>query len=227
LLELDVIKQYRSRKRTVRVQAKATLDASKIVAIYGKSGVGKSTVLRMIAGLEQPDTGSVQFKGTTWFSSDEKVNLPIPQRKIGFVFQDFNLFPTMTVQQNLEYACTTGKWTDAIDALIDALDVRSLLPAHPSELSSGQQQRVAILRSLCQQPDVLLLDEPFSALDDDTIAELIRAIKHIHSVQHTAIVFVSHRKDVIFALAEEVLYLKPGGVVSIGSPEELLKKSLM
>lgn len=198
------------------------INPEKITAIYGKSGVGKSSVLRMIAGLDQPDSGLVKLGDQLWFSSEDRVNLPVSERKIGFVFQDYSLFATMTVEQNMQYASKDGIIPQSIMEMVNALGLGGLLSSFPDELSGGQNQRAAVLRSLCQEPDVLLLDEPFSALDDDSIADLVAALKMAKSRYGTAILIVSHRKDVLLSMADEVIHLKEDGLFNQGLPSELL-----
>ena len=162
----------------------------------------------MIAGLETPDRGKIAFNDELWYSSDHKVNVSVGDRKLGFVFQDYNLFPNMTVEKNLKYASADGTIPKRITALLNSVGLSSLLGAYPNELSGGQRQRIALLRALCQEPELLLLDEPFSALDDEAIAELIQEIKLIQESLNTTIIVVSHRKDVIFKMANYVVHPK-------------------
>lgn len=225
MLDINVHKRYRSKRRQVDIACVATIEDSMTTAFYGKSGIGKSAVLRMIAGLEPPDSGKIVFNGVTWFSSDDKINLPIAKRKLGFVFQDYNLFPNMTVEQNLKYASEKGDINATIKQILDVTGLNSLLKSYPHELSGGQNQRVAIVRSLSQAPELLLLDEPFSALDDEAIHDLIEQIKTIQQEFNMMIIVISHRKDVIFEMAQSVVYLKPQGNVEQGNPKEILERS--
>lgn len=205
------------------MHCKGTFELGVTSAIYGKSGVGKSTVLRMIAGLEKADKGIIQFNDTFWFDESKKINLPIADRNIGFVFQDFNLFPNMTVEGNLKYA--SGKTiSDQIIHLLEVTGLKHLLNSYPKELSGGERQRVSIVRALCQNPELLLLDEPFSALDDEAIGDLIREIKTIQAEIGTTVIVISHRKDVIFEMAASVIHMKGDGSVVQGKPAELLTK---
>ena len=219
MLKIDLHKTFKTRQRTVEIDCKAEFPLGVTSAIYGKSGIGKSTVLRMIAGLEQADSGFIHFKEEVWF--DEKKNLPIPKRNIGFVFQDFNLFPNMTVEGNLKYA--TGKTIPPeIMDLMEVTDLSKLLKSHPYELSGGERQRVSIVQALCQKPKLLLLDEPFSALDDEAIGDLIREIRLIQKEMETTVIMVSHRKDVIFEMANSVVHLQKEAPVRQGKPQDLL-----
>ena len=225
MLDINVHKRYRSKRRQVDIGCVARIEDSMTTAFYGKSGIGKSAVLRMIAGLEPPDSGKIVFNGVTWFSSDDKINLPIAKRKLGFVFQDYNLFPNMTVEQNLKYASEKGDINVTIKQILNVTGLNSLLKSYPHELSGGQNQRVAIVRALSQAPELLLLDEPFSALDDEAIHDLIEQIKTIQQDFNMMIIVISHRKDVIFEMAQSVVYLKPQGNVEQGNPKEILKRS--
>lgn len=224
MLDISIHKRFTEKKRQVEIACTASFKPAMTTALYGKSGVGKSTILRMIAGFERPDTGTISYNGTIWFSSEQGINLPISERKLGFVFQDYNLFPTMTVEGNLNYATVGGVIAPDIRQLVDSLELTSLLNSYPNQLSGGQRQRIAIVRALCQKPELLLLDEPFSALDDDAISELITEIQFIQKSLSMMIIVVSHRKDVIFEMAEQVVHLKEGGVV-IGTPAETLTRT--
>ena len=225
MLDIKVHKRYSSRRRQVDIDCVATIEDSITTAFYGKSGIGKSSILRMIAGLESPDSGTIVFNGVTWFSSEKKINVPIANRKLGFVFQDYNLFPNMTVERNLKYASSENKIAPEIIQIVDSTGLTQLLASYPDELSGGQKQRVAILRALCQKPEILLLDEPFSALDDEAISEIISEIKLIQENLNMTIIVISHRKDVIFEMAESVVYMKPHGKIEQGHPDKTLERS--
>ncbi len=226
MLSINIHKEFQSKRRNVRIQLDTTILDGKITALYGKSGVGKSSILRMIAGLETPDGGEILKDEQTWYSKEKKISIPVAKRNLGFVFQDYNLFPAMSIQKNLEYASENGSIPPEVKSVMKAIGAESLLSAFPAELSGGQKQRVAILRALCQQPDLLLLDEPFSALDDDTISELIKELATIRSTQLITVIIVSHRKDIIFAMADEVIELLEDGSFNQGKPEEVLSKSI-
>lgn len=224
MLKVDIHKEYKSKRRRVRIDCSFSIKPSVTTALYGKSGIGKSSVLRMIAGLEAPEEGNILFNNVEWFSSVDKINIPIAKRSLGFVFQDYNLFPNMTVEKNLKYASSNGIIPKRIGAILSTVGLSSLMNTFPDELSGGQRQRIALLRALCQEPDLLLLDEPFSALDDESIAELIKEIKLIQEKLNTTIIVVSHRKDIIFKMADDVVHLKPNGKIIQGKPEDILKR---
>jgi len=224
LFRINIHKKYFSKNRIVEIGCSVENIIGETIALYGKSGIGKSTVLRMIAGLETPDSGDIEFNNTVWFSKEKGINLPISERKIGFVFQDYNLFPTMTVEKNLKYASHNNTISPIIKALIKSLQLDDLLQNYPSELSGGQRQRIAIVRAICQEPQLLLLDEPFSALDDDSIEELMNEIKFIQKDFGTKVMIISHRKDVVLSMSDYVIIMTPEQKTLMGLPSELLVK---
>ena len=225
MFDLDIHKHFKSRRREVDISLKAKFSSEGTIALYGPSGVGKSSILRMLAGLETPDSGHIGFEEKVWFNKAESINLPIKERKIGFVFQDYNLFPNMTVSKNLSYASNNGKVAESIWELMDLTGLIDLKDDYPHELSGGQRQRVSILRALCQEPQLLLLDEPFSALDDDAIRLFIDEVKLIQTKRKMSIMVVSHRKDVIFEMADLVVKMELGKPTECGKPSDVLTRT--
>jgi molybdate transport system ATP-binding protein len=223
LLKIDLHKTYSTKERVVQVDCQAQFELGKTSAIYGKSGFVKSTVLRIIAGLEKADKGCIYFNEEKWFEDVSKTNLSIAARNIGFVFQDFNLFPNMTVEKNLKYA-TGNEITPEIKHLLEVTDLTKLLKSYPRDLSGGERQRASIVRALCQTPKLLLLDEPFSALDDEAIGDLIHEIKLIQAEIETTVILVSHRKYVILEMADTVVYMSKGEQTKQGIPANLLQR---
>ncbi|WP_295717914.1 ATP-binding cassette domain-containing protein [Mucilaginibacter sp.] len=160
-----------------------------ITKIYGPSGSGKTTFLKLIAGLINPEKGTIIADGVTWFDTAAKVNLVTQKRNVGFVFQQYALFPNMTVRQHLEYATTDAQW---IKRLLLLGKLETLQTHKPEYLSGGQQQRLAILRAMTTKPKLLLMDEPFSALDPKMKTELIAELKIILQELGTTTLIVSH-----------------------------------
>jgi molybdate transport system ATP-binding protein len=160
-----------------------------ITKIYGPSGSGKSTFLKVIAGLVTPEKGTIIADGVTWSNAETKINLPTQKRNTGFVFQQYALFPNMTVKQHLEYATADGAWINRL-LLLGKLD--TLQEHKPDYLSGGQQQRLAILRALATKPRLLLMDEPFSALDPKMKTELIAELKAVIAELKITTLIVSH-----------------------------------
>jgi len=160
-----------------------------VTKIHGPSGSGKTTFLKVIAGLINPEKGIIKADNETWFNSETKISLSTQKRNIGFVFQQYALFPNMTVRQHLEYATDNEKW---ISKLLLLGKLESLQTHKPDYLSGGQQQRLAILRALATKPRLLLMDEPFSALDPKMKTELIAELKILLKELNITTIIVSH-----------------------------------
>ncbi|MEZ2336075.1 ATP-binding cassette domain-containing protein [Mucilaginibacter sp. RCC_168] len=171
-----------------------------ITKIYGPSGSGKTTSLKVIAGLLTPEQGTIITDGITWFNAETKINLPPQKRNTGFVFQQYALFPNMTVRQHLEYATKDEAWIKRL-LLLGKLD--TLQEHKPDYLSGGQQQRLAILRALATKPRILLMDEPFSALDAKMKAELIMELKTVIKELNITTLIVSHNPQELEGWADE------------------------
>jgi ABC-type sulfate/molybdate transport systems, ATPase component len=197
-----------------------TIQENEFIAIYGKSGSGKTTILRMIAGLEKPEEGFIIFKDIVYFDSKKKIHLPPQKRNVGFVFQNYALFPNMTVLENLEYAAENHR-KNQIEELLELLDLYQLKDRYPNALSGGQQQRVALARALVRNPKILLLDEPLSALDPFTRTRLQEEIRKIHKYYQLTTILVSHDKPEVFKLSDRVLILEDGKICNVGKPHEV------
>lgn len=197
-----------------------TIQENEFIAIYGKSGSGKTTILRMIAGLEKPEEGFITFKDIVYFDSKKKIHLPPQKRNVGFVFQNYALFPNMTVLENLEYAAEKHR-KNQIEELLELLDLYQLKDRYPNALSGGQQQRVALARALVRNPKILLLDEPLSALDPFTRTRLQEEIRKIHKYYQLTTILVSHDKPEVFKLSDRVLILEDGKICNVGKPHEV------
>nr|WP_067056761.1 ATP-binding cassette domain-containing protein [Mucilaginibacter sp. L294] len=160
-----------------------------ITRITGPSGAGKTTFLKMIAGLITPDSGIIKTNSITWFDAAQKINLSPQQRRVGFVFQDYALFPNMTVKQHLEYATDDAEW---INRLLHIGGLDTFADHRPGHLSGGQQQRLAIMRALAIKPKLLLMDEPFSALDLKMKSALIADLQVLFTKLGATTLIVSH-----------------------------------
>lgn len=175
-----------------------------IVAIQGKSGQGKSTILRIIAGLEQPISGEVLIDG------ENVSNIPTNKRRVGFVFQNHALFPHLTIRKNIEYglyAFSKQEKTDLVNEISEKVEIKDLLERYPHEISGGQKQRVAIARSLVLKPSVLLLDEPFTALDQELKDAIRKDIKKILEMFEITTLLVTHDIEDAKALNARVINL--------------------
>lgn len=200
-------------------------DAHQIIAIYGPSGVGKTSILRMIAGLLKPDGGFLQVDNRDWYHAENQVALPPGDRNVGFVFQDYALFPNMSVIQNIEFAIPKDGDRKMAEELIRHFDLNELRNSTPDKLSGGQQQRVAVARAFAQQPNVLCLDEPLSALDHSLRTKLQDFILEEHKKRPFTILMVSHDVAEIFKMADRVLHLKDGKVLKYNTPEVVFSDS--
>lgn len=174
----------------------------KIYAIKGPSGIGKTTVLNMIAGLREPDDAYIEINGHVLKDSRNNVDVKIQQRHIGYLFQDYQLFPNMTVYQNITFM---AKPSEHIENLLNELNIKHLTKQYPATLSGGESQRVALARALSTKPDIILLDEPFSSLDDATKEEGMQLVKRIFHEWRIPIIFVTHSNYEAEQLADEVI----------------------
>ncbi len=191
-----------------------------LLALLGPSGSGKTTLLRVLAGLEVPDVGTVQEDG------HDLTSLGARDRNVGLVFQHFALFPHLDVFENIAFALRVRKRPDAevrarVDELLHLVQLGGLAHRRPAELSGGQRQRVALARALAARPRVLLLDEPFSALDAKVRHELRAWLRQLHEELGTTTVFVTHDQDEAFELADRVAVFHRGRIEQVGTPDEI------
>jgi|688.fasta_scaffold02287_30 sulfate transport system ATP-binding protein len=196
------------------------IDSGSLVALLGPSGSGKSTLLRLIAGLDQADSGRV------WITGEEATDRSVQDRHVGFVFQHFALFKHRTVRRNVAFGLELRRWKkDAIrrrvDELLDLVQLRGYGGRYPSQLSGGQRQRVALARALAVQPRVLLLDEPFSALDAKVRKELRAWLRNLHDEMHVTTVIVTHDQEEAMEVADRIVVMNEGRIEQIGSPAEI------
>lgn len=191
-----------------------------ITGIFGPSGAGKSTLFNAINGVVKPNDGSIKLNGNTIFSSSKKTNLPLHKRKIGVVFQDFKLFPHLSAKENLLFA-KNAKEGQLFDKVVEMLNIKRLLGRKPALLSGGEKQRIAIGRAILSQPDILLLDEPFSALDSKIKNEIIDFIKQIPAHFNIPILIISHELSDILQLSSEIILIKDGKILNKGSIYDL------
>ena len=185
------------------------------VALAGPSGAGKTTVLRAIAGLARPDRGRVRCGGETWFDQSRGIDLAPEQRSVGYVFQDYALFPHLTVAQNVRLG-------GPVDGLLERFGIAHLAAARPPDLSGGERQRVALARALARRPAVLLMDEPLAALDARTRARVRGELRALLSELDLPTLLVTHDYEDAVALADRVAVLVEGTIVQVGTPEELI-----
>jgi sulfate transport system ATP-binding protein len=197
-----------------------------LVALLGPSGSGKTTLLRIISGLEQPDPGS----GAIRFHDEDVRGRPIGDRRAGFVFQHYALFRHMTVFDNIAFGLrvrpraerpSKDEIRDRVHALLELVQMRSLAHRHPSQLSGGQRQRVALARALAVEPRILLLDEPFGALDAKVRKELRAWLRRLHEQIHVTTVFVTHDQDEALEVSDQVVVMNAGRIEQVGTPDSV------
>jgi sulfate transport system ATP-binding protein len=191
-----------------------------LTALLGPSGSGKSTLLRVIAGLEQADSGTVTISG------DEVTGAPPQAREVGFVFQHYAAFKHMTVWDNVAFGLSIRKRPEAeikdrVDELLELVHLNGLAGRYPSQLSGGQRQRMALARALAVQPKVLLLDEPFGALDAKVREELRAWLRRLHDEMHVTTIFVTHDQEEAMDVAEQLVVMNDGKVEQAGSATDL------
>jgi len=189
MISIDIEKKLKAYKGQHILQIKQQFAAGSITKIYGPSGAGKTTLLKTIAGFTGPERGKIIVNDVVWFDAEIKINLPPQSRMAGFVFQDYALFPNMTVREHLAYATTDNEW---INRLLAIGKLEPFATHKPEYLSGGQQQRLAILRALAIKPKLLLMDEPFSALDSDNKSALIEELKIIFKELAVTVLIVTH-----------------------------------
>lgn len=200
------------------------IPAGELVALLGPSGSGKTTLLRVIAGLETPDDGIIRFNG------EDTTNRHIRERQVGFVFQHYALFRHMTVFENVAFGLRVKphrmrpgnkEIRDKVTELLQLVQLEELSNRHPSQLSGGQRQRIALARALAVKPKILLLDEPFGALDARVRSELRRWLRRLHDEIHVTSIFVTHDQEEALEVADRVVVMNEGKIEQVGTPDEV------
>lgn len=198
--------------------------SGELVALLGPSGCGKTTLLRIIAGLENPDTGSIVING------EDSTNRHVHERQVGFVFQHYALFRHMTVFENVAFGLRVRprklrpnekQIRDKVMSLLQLVQLDWLADRYPNQLSGGQRQRIALARALAVEPQLLLLDEPFGALDAKVRKDLRRWLRSLHDELHITSVFVTHDQEEALEVADRVVVLNKGGIEQVGTPDEV------
>jgi molybdate transport system ATP-binding protein len=225
MLECSLAKTLSGEAGTIDLTVDLSLGETEFVTLYGKSGCGKTTILRMLAGLTTPERGRICVNGRVWFDSGKKINLPPQKRKVGFVFQDYALFPAMTVRQNCVYALPRGSEKSTADDLLDMVGMRALTGCYPDRLSGGQKQRVALARALASRPRFLLLDEPLSSLDQEMREEMHTELEKVRQKMKICTILVSHDQREIFRLSDKVFKIHNGKISAQGTPAQVFGPS--
>lgn len=195
------------------------VEVGQVLILWGPSGSGKTTILECIAGLRTPDSGEIELNGRMLFNSQERINVPSRQRGIGYLFQNYALFPHMTVEENVRFGLqaqriSPKKQKVLYQDLLDSFGVGHLLKRYPSQLSGGEKQRVALARALVVNPQLLLLDEPFSALDRETKLSLRQQLVSLHQQWKIPMILVTHDQEDAEELGDIFINLHYGQVIN-------------
>jgi molybdate transport system ATP-binding protein len=217
---IDVEKRMLTANGLMNLVVQTTIQNGELLALFGESGAGKTTLLRILAGLLTPDKGIIRFGSTVWFDSGKQINVSPQNRNISLMFQDYALFPNMTVEQNIQFA-QPEKNQSAVNELLSLFGLSEFRKRKPNGLSGGQKQRVALARALARKPQLLLLDEPLSALDAEMRNALQDEIAQAHQLLGVTTIMVSHDLNEVFRLASQVLCIENGTITRSGKPEEV------
>jgi len=220
-IRCQVVKMLQTSEGPLPLDLSFQVEKGSFLTIYGRSGAGKTTLLRILAGLTDPEEGSIVVEEETWLDTGRSVNLAARKRSVGLVFQDFALFPHLSVKGNLLFALKKGEDRRLVDELIEIMELGALQDSRPAQLSGGQQQRVALARAIARKPRLLLLDEPLSALDDEMRHKLQDCLLEVHRHYHLTTILVSHHLPEIFRLSDEVICLEKGRIQQRGRPADI------
>jgi len=226
----DLVARFQKRfvrSATIDIDFVQSTTGFSVTALIGPSGCGKTTMLRCLAGLTRPDQGTIQFRGRTWFDSTTKTELSPQQRDIGFLFQDYALFPHLTVEENIGFGLrhlTDAERRSRVTEILKQFDLKGLERRLPRQLSGGQQQRVALGRVLVRKPKLLLLDEPLSALDALLREQLRGELRQILADFGTPVILITHDRVEAISLADRVAVMSAGRIEQIGTIQEVFTR---
>jgi len=221
MIDIDVKIDLDTANGKKEAHYKLDIHSNEFITLFGKSGAGKTTLLRLIAGLETPKSGRIIVNDEVWF--DNKINLPPQKRGAGFVFQDYALFPTMSVRNNILYGCKSDEQKKSLNKLLSLMELESLANSYPHQLSGGQKQRVALARALINEPKILLLDEPLSALDNEMRIKLQNELLSIHKEFKIPALLVSHDISETIRLSDRVAIIEEGKVERYDTPVNIFR----
>jgi molybdate transport system ATP-binding protein len=221
MIELSFIKKLKSSSGEMILDVELSLEEGQLVTLYGKSGAGKTTLLLVLAGLLRPEKGHIKVGNEIWTDTEKNIQLAAQKRNVGFVFQEYALFPNMTIRENLLFALNKGQSEKIVDHLVDIIDLGQLQDRKPTTLSGGQKQRVALARALVKKPKLLLLDEPLSALDHEMRAKLQSYIMEVHKEFGLTTILISHDVSEIIRLSDYLVEIDQGKVIRQGIPTDI------
>jgi len=220
MIKINIKKYLNTADGALEAHFELSIHDGEFLTLFGPSGAGKTTLMRMIAGLETPNSGRIEVDDEVWFDSTQKINLSPQKRSIGFVFQDYALFPTMSVRENLLFAAENVQQRHTVDELIELVELSALAHRFPATLSGGQKQRVALIRALVRRPKLLLLDEPLSALDPSMRQKLQDELGLLHTKLGVTTLLVSHDIAETVKLSDRLASVQEGKIVYFGDPME-------
>lgn len=224
MIEINIEKRLKTADGEITLKVDKEINSGDFLALFGKSGSGKTTLLRILSGLEKADSGKIVVDGEVWFDSQKKIDLPPQKRGVGFVFQDYALFPNMSVKQNMEFALKE-KSGNKIDEILELMELKNLSNESPLNLSGGQKQRVAVARALMSSPKMLLLDEPLSALDFSMRLKLQDELSSVHKKFKITSILATHDISEIFKLSNRVFKISNGLIEADATPSKLFTGS--
>ena len=224
MIEIDIQKSFKTKNEKINFHFKTTIEDNSLNAIFGQSGSGKTTLLRLLCGLETPANGYIKVDDKIWFDSDKKINLAPQKRDVGFVFQDYALFPNMSIIENLKFA-QPEKDENFLQELLEIVELKELQNKYPDELSGGQKQRTALARAVARKPKLFLLDEALSALDSTMRQQLQNNIEQIHKKFNMTTLLISHDIAEVYKLADNVKIVEKGIITKEGPPDILFDES--
>lgn len=222
MIQLSASKQFNPASATPGMEINLCIETGEHTGIIGASGAGKTTLLRILAGLVKPDSGTITVDGEVWFDAKQKINLPTQKRNIGFVFQDYALFPNMSARENLKFAFSNGVNKTRLAEIMEMLSITDIADQKPDTLSGGEKQRVALGRALIRNPKLLLLDEPLAALDPAMRTKLQGYLAAIAGNFEGTILLVSHDATDVLHLTRRAFIMEKGKITHQGTPAELL-----
>jgi len=221
VLEFDLTKKFGKGETAFTLDVKAALPIGKIIGIFGPSGAGKSSLLRLLSGLEKPNSGLIKIKNEVWSDTANRIFLPPQKRSVGYLFQNYSLFPNMTVAENLAFATEKNIDPVQLEELLVATQLTDKKNQYPNSLSGGEQQRAALARALVRRPSLLLLDEPLAALDQTIRTSLQNYILALHEQFQPTTLLVSHDRQELATLCDLVVEIEAGKIVQTGTPDLL------
>jgi molybdate transport system ATP-binding protein len=220
MIDFALQKKLHTADGEMYLQIKLQIESRKFVSLYGSSGAGKTSVLRMLAGFMKPDNGCIKMNDAVWFDAAKRINMQPQQRSIGFVFQDYALFPNMNVRENIVFALNKNDNKNIVDELLELTGLTMLASRKIETLSGGQKQRVALARAIAKKPLLLLLDEPLSAIDNTMRAQLQTTLLQVHERFNLTTILVSHDMDEIIKLSDAIIHLEHGTIQQSTAPAE-------